>query len=53
MDVKLGQVFSLLRKCEKIHVADWSISQGSLEDVFINVVKKYRKDIGGSVLDGI
>jgi len=41
--VKLGNVFALLKQNWNNQIADWSISQGSLEDVFINVVRKYRK----------
>ena len=51
-NVKLGNVFSLLKNSHSIQVADWSISQGSLEDVFINVVRKYRK-CDDDVMEGI
>ena len=49
-NVKLNQVFSLLKNSNN-QFADWSISQGSLEDVFINVVRKYRK--GDSIMDEV
>ena len=40
---RLGVVFELLKDSDKLNIADWSVCQGSLEDVFINVVRKYRK----------
>ena len=41
--VQLGEVFRVLKQNELVFgIKDWSIKQGSLEDVFINIVKKYR-----------
>jgi len=50
-NVELGNVFSLLKGSVGNEVADWSISQGSLEDVFINVVRKFRH--GDSIMDQV
>jgi hypothetical protein len=40
-----------MKESEKEGLSAWSVSQGSLEDVFINVVKKYRG--GQGLLDGL
>ena len=43
-DLKLSTIFKIIKGLEmdQIHISDWSISLGSLEDVFLNVVRKYR-----------
>jgi ATP-binding cassette subfamily A (ABC1) protein 3 len=51
-NVRLGSVFALLKDSAKQQIADWSICQGSLEDVFINVVRKYRKG-EDTVMEGL
>jgi ATP-binding cassette subfamily A (ABC1) protein 3 len=51
-NVRLGSVFALLKDSGKQQIADWSICQGSLEDVFINVVRKYRKG-EDTVMEGL
>ena len=40
----LSSIFSAMTDEDlQIDIEDWSISLGSLEDVFLNVVKKYRE----------
>ena len=50
-NVQLSNVFELQKGNLNNEIADWSISQGSLEDVFINVVRKYRKE--DAVMDDV
>lgn len=41
---KISRLFEVMTLSEvQIYISDWSISLGSLEDVFLNVVKKYRE----------
>ena len=39
----IGNLFELINDVkQELGIQDWSLSLGSLEDVFLNVVKKYR-----------
>ena len=42
-NTKISRLFEVMTLPEvQRFISDWSISLGSLEDVFLNVVKKYR-----------
>jgi len=42
---RLGMIFNEVTKFEKVgDIQDWSLSVGSLEDVFLNVVSRYREE---------
>lgn len=40
--MKLSDLFDEIFRLSKEYLSDWSISIGSLEDVFLTVVKRYR-----------
>lgn len=42
-EMKLSSLFEVISEISKSRISDWSISLGSLEDVFLTVVKRYRE----------
>ena len=41
--IQLYRLFEIINEVKDIHeVEDWGISLGSLEDVFLNVVRRYK-----------
>ena len=41
---KLSRVFEVIDEQEKSWISDWSVSLGSLEDVFLNVVRTFNEN---------
>jgi hypothetical protein len=41
--LKLSHLFGEISSLAEAYLSDWSLSLGSLEDVFLSVVRKYRE----------